>query len=238
MTFLNHHLAQQVIRTAIQDRRQVLLESEAKEICLAYGIPTPEFLLVDNASQVAAAAEKVTYPVVLKIVSPDILHKTEAGGVLVNLKSKDEVESGYHTLVKNAKAYSEKARIRGVLVQHMVPKGIEVIVGALRDIQFGPTVMFGLGGLFAEALKDTSFRLAPLSVLDAQEMIHEIKAYPVLKGFRGQAPADEQAIIRILKAVSEIMLENHAIDQIDLNPVMVYTAGANVADVRMILRGI
>lgn len=235
---LNHHLAQQVIRTAIQDRRQVLLEPEAKEICLAYGIPTPEFLLVDNASQVAAAAEKVTYPVVLKIVSPDILHKTEAGGVLVNLKSKDEVESGYHTLVKNAKAYSEKARIRGVLVQHMVPKGIEVIVGALRDIQFGPTVMFGLGGLFAEALKDTSFRLAPLSVLDAQEMIHEIKAYPVLKGFRGQAPADEQAIIRILKAVSEIMLENHAIDQIDLNPVMVYTAGANVADVRMILRGI
>jgi acyl-CoA synthetase (NDP forming) len=224
-----------IIQGAAKEKRKALLEPEAKQICQAYDMPTPPFGVAKSAHEAAAIAEKVNFPVVLKIVSKDILHKTEAGGVLLNLKSKHETENGYHLIVANVRAHSPSARIDGVLVQHMAPNGIEVIIGGIRDSQFGPTVVFGLGGIFVEVLKDVTFRVAPLNQLDCVEMIRSIHSYPLLKGVRGQGPADEQAVCRILLGASKAMLENPAIEQLDLNPVMVYSNGASIVDARMIL---
>ena len=226
-----------ILITARKEGRSTLLEPEAKAICRAYKMPTPDFGLAENASEAAKVADKVSFPVVLKIVSPDILHKTEAGGVVVGLNSETAVEEAYYHIIAAVKKYNTGARIVGVLVQHMAPKGVEVIVGGLRDSQFGPTVLFGMGGIFVEILKDASFRVAPLSEHDAREMIREIHTYPILKGVRGQAPADEEAIMQVLHATSRIMMENDEIEQIDLNPVMVYGSGASVVDARIILTG-
>jgi acyl-CoA synthetase (NDP forming) len=224
-----------ILQFVREQNRRVLLEPEAKELCRAYGMPTPAFGVAHNPSEAAELANEVQFPVVLKVVSQDILHKTEAGGVLLDLNSKEEVEEGYGQIVGKVRAYNEKARISGVLVQHMAPKGVEVIVGGLRDSQFGPTVLFGLGGIFVEVLKDASFRVAPLSDLDTRQMIREIRAYSILQGVRGQPAADEEAIIQILQATSNAMMDNQAIQQMDLNPVIVYATGASVVDVRIIL---
>ena len=198
-------------------------------------MPTPQFGVAHGPIEAAELAERLSFPVVLKIISQDILHKTESGGVLLDLTSKAQVTEGYNEVLKRVRAYNEKARISGVLVQHMAKTGVEIIVGGLRDSQFGPTVLFGLGGIFVEVLKDASFRVAPLSDLDCRQMIHEIRSYPILKGVRGRPPSDEGAIVQILGATSRVMLENSAIQQIDLNPVMAYEAGASVVDARIIL---
>lgn len=224
-----------ILKAAREEGRSTLLEPEAKDICRAYKMPTPEFGLAINATEATKLAEKITYPVVLKIVSPDILHKTEAGGVVLGLNSKTAVEEAYHQIIFNARKYNSNARIVGVLVQHMAPKGVEVIIGGLRDKQFGPTVLFGLGGIFVEVLKDATFRVAPLTDHDAREMMRETRSYPILKGVRGQGPSDEEAIMQMLHATSKMMLDIDDISQIDLNPVMVYGSGATIVDARMIL---
>jgi len=228
-------VAERILRGAFLENRKSLLEPEAGEICRAYGMPTPDFIVARNASEAVDAAEKVVFPVALKIMSLDILHKTEAGGVLLDLRSRDQVQRGYQQIMDNTKAYNGNARIEGVIVQHMAPKGLEVIVGGVRDSQFGPTILFGLGGIFVEVLKDVTFRVAPLEELDSREMIREIRAYPVLKGIRGLPAADEKAIVKIIQGTSRLMLENSCVGQIDLNPVMVYGAGANIVDARIIL---
>jgi acetyl-CoA synthetase (ADP-forming) len=220
---------------ALNASRKVLLEPEAKNICRAYDMPIPEFSVAKSPREAAEVAERIGFPVVLKIVSPNILHKTEANAVILDLKTRNDVEKGYQRVVDNATSYNERARIEGVLVQHMAPKGVEVIVGGLRDSQFGPTILFGLGGIFVEVLKDATFRVAPLTDLDSRDMIKEIRSYPVLKGVRGQGPADESAAAEIIQAASRIMTENASIEQMDLNPVMVYPSGASVVDARMIL---
>jgi len=232
---LAQEIAEHIITNAQKRQRQALLEPEAKEICIAYGIPTPAFRVAHTSSEAALLAEQVSFPIVLKIISEDILHKTEAGGVIMSLNSKDQVKAAYDQLLSNVRAYNENSKIEGVLVQHMAPRGVEVIVGGLRDNQFGPTVLFGLGGIFVEMLKDASFRVAPMTDLDTRQMIREIRSYPVLKGFRGQPPSDEDAISGILQATSRILLENLEIQQIDLNPVMVYGKGATVVDARIVL---
>jgi len=234
-TCLVPEIVDRIIQNATSDGRKALLESEAKDVCAAYKIPTPQYGIAHSPIEAAQLAEKLSFPVVLKIVSQDILHKTESGGVLLDLTSKAQVTEGYGEILKRVRAYNEKARITGVLVQHMAKTGVEIIVGGLRDSQFGPTVLFGLGGIFVEVLKDASFRVAPLSDLDCMQMIHEIHSYPILKGVRGRPPSDEGAIVQILEATSKIMLENLAISQIDLNPVMAYGEGANVVDARIIL---
>jgi acyl-CoA synthetase (NDP forming) len=224
-----------ILQNALNAKRQSLLEPEAKAICRAYGMPTPQYGVAKSPSEAADLAERVKFPVVLKIVSQDILHKTEANGVLLNLGSRKETEEGYGRVIANVRAYRPDARIEGVLVQHMEPKGLEVIVGGLRDSQFSPTVLFGLGGIFVEVLKDVAFRVAPLNELDSKDMIREIHSYPVLKGLRGQPPADETAIRKILQETSRMMMENPSIEQIDLNPIMVYGKGASIVDSRIIL---
>jgi acyl-CoA synthetase (NDP forming) len=172
-----------IINQVKSEGRKALLETEAKTICAEYGIGVPKFDLAKSETEAALQADKIGYPVVLKIVSPDIIHKSDAGGVLVNLKNATDVASGYRKIIENANQYKADAKIVGILVQEMAPQSTEVIVGAIKDPQFGQTVMFGLGGIFVELLKDVNFRVAPITTEDAKEMITKLKAYPLLKGF-------------------------------------------------------
>ena len=172
---------------------------------------------------------------VLKVISPDIIHKSDVGGVVLNLKSRREVRDAYDDLLKRVRSRVPKARIEGVLVEEMAPQSLEIIVGATKDPQFGPTLMFGLGGIFVEILKDVSFRVAPITELEAIDMIREVKAYPILEGYRNQPPADIEAIKDILLKVSKLVIEHPEVHELDLNPVFVYERGAKVVDARIIL---
>ena len=212
-----------------------MLEPEANTICMEYGIPVAAFKLAKNEDEAVKTAEQLGYPVVLKIVSPDILHKSDAGGVIVNLRSNAEVRSAYAKILENANKYNPSVRITGVLVQEMAPKSTEVIVGAIKDSQFGQTMMFGLGGIFVELLKDVTLKIAPITEAEAVEMITGVKAYPILKGYRNTIPADVDAITAILLNTSRLVMENPEIKELDLNPVMVYEKGAKTVDARIIL---
>jgi acyl-CoA synthetase (NDP forming) len=224
-----------IINQAKKEGRKALLEPEAKTICTEYGITVTKFNVAKNEKEAAAQANQIGYPIVLKIVSPDIIHKSDAGGVLVNLKTAIEVQAGYKKIIENITKYKSDAKIVGVLVQEMAPQGIEVIVGAVKDPQFGQTVMFGLGGIFVELLKDVNFRVAPLTERDAKEMITQLKAYPLLNGYRGSKPADIEALTAILCNTSKLVMDYPEIKELDLNPVMAYQKGAKTVDARIIL---
>jgi acyl-CoA synthetase (NDP forming) len=224
-----------IINQAKKEGRKVLLENEAKAICIEYGIPVTKFKLAKNENEAAVQADQIGYPVVLKIVSPDIIHKSDAGGVIVNLKTSTEVNSAYKKIIDNAKKYKSDAKIVGVLVQEMAPQSTEVIVGAIKDPQFGQTVMFGLGGIFVELLKDVNFRVAPINLDDAKEMITQLKAFPLLNGYRNTPLADIEALAEILCRVSDLIMENPEIKELDLNPIMTYPKGAKTVDARIIL---
>ena len=228
----------EIISKALEENRSKLLEHEAYAILEAYNIPAPKYGIAKTADEAVEIAEKIGYPVVLKIVSPDIVHKSDVGGVILNLNSKDEVRKAFNQIIENVKKNAPKARIAGILVQQMVPQDVEVIVGATRDPIFGPVVMFGLGGVFVEVLKDVSFRVVPLTRRDAEEMIIEIKARKILEGYRHIKPRDKEAIVNIILGVSKIMEENPEIAELDLNPIMVFPVGqgATVADVRIIVK--
>ena len=224
-----------IFNQAKEENRKALLEPEAKTICMEYGIPVTKFKVALNENEAAKYSDEIGYPVVLKIVSPDIIHKSDAGGVMVNLKNPAEVAAAYKKILENVKKYKADAKIVGILVQEMAPPSTEVIVGAIKDPQFGQTIMFGLGGIFVEVLKDVNFRIAPLTNDDAREMITELKAYPLLKGFRNTPPADIDALIGILTAISRLVMENPEIKELDLNPVLAYQTGAKTVDARIIL---
>ena len=225
----------EIINNALKEGRLNLLEPEAKSICVLYDIPTPLFEVASTSEMAEDFAKKIGYPVVLKIVSPDILHKTDAGGVAVGLKNDAELKKEFEEMLQRVKNYKKDAKIVGVLIQKMAPSSTEVIIGGLKDPQFGQTLMFGLGGIFVEVLKDVAFRIAPINAKDAMEMIREIKAYPILEGYRNQPPVDKEAIINILLNASKLMLDHPEINQMDLNPVLVYEKGASVVDARIIL---
>jgi acetyl-CoA synthetase (ADP-forming) len=220
---------------ARREGRKFLLEPEAKSVCMEYGIPVTKFKVAKNKVEAVKFAEDIGFPVVLKIVSPDIIHKSDIGGVVVGLKTADEVRSAYQQIIRNVKKHKADAKIVGVLVQEMAPPSTEVIVGAVKDPQFGPALMFGLGGIFVEVLRDVAFRIAPVSEDEAREMIGEIKAYPLLKGYRGLPPADIDAIVKILVNTSRLVMEHQEIKELDLNPIMVYGKGAKTVDARIIL---
>ena len=224
-----------IFKRAREEGRRHLLEPEAKTVCMEYGIPVPKFRVAGSAEDAVRYAEEIGYPVVLKVVSPDVIHKSDVGGVMLGLRSADEVRSAYEKLLGNVRSHKPNAEIVGVLVEEMAPKAVEVIVGALKDPQFGPTLMFGLGGVFVEILKDVSFRVAPITEDDAAEMITEIKAYPILQGYRGMPPADVDAIKQILLNTSRLVMEHQEIAELDLNPIMVYQKGAKAVDARIIL---
>ncbi len=216
--------------------KKALLEPAAKEMCASYGIPVTKFKVVKTRAEALLAADELGFPVVLKIVSPDIIHKSDVGGVILNLKTSQEISDAYGDLLKRIKCRVPKATITGVLVEEMaLSPAVEVIVGATKDRHFGPTIMFGLGGIFVEALKDVSFRIAPITEIDALDMIKEVKAYPLLKGYRNTPPSDINAIKDILMRVSKMVIENPEIKELDLNPILVYEKSAKVVDARIIL---
>jgi acyl-CoA synthetase (NDP forming) len=217
--------------------RCLVLEPQAVQLLSQYGIPYPEHALAQSADQAAQLAERLGFPVVLKVVSPDVVHKSDAGGVLVDLQDAKQVTQGYQQIVDAIHTRVLGARIDGVLVCRQAEPGMEVIVGALDDSVFGPTVMFGMGGIFAEVLGDVAFRLAPLDRDEARKMIREVKGHPLLAGVRGQPPRDEEALLDLLMAVSQVVVDHREIKELDLNPVRLYEEGLLVLDARTIVTG-
>ncbi|MEM1695529.1 MAG: acetate--CoA ligase family protein [Desulfurococcaceae archaeon] len=225
----------EIIRKAIQEDRAKLLEHEAFELATYYGIRTPKAYLVKSPLEAYQLADTVGYPIALKIVSPDITHKSDVGGVKLGLMSKEEVARALEEMLTLVSQRAPHARIEGVLMYNMAPPGLEVIVGGVRDNVFGPAVMFGLGGIFVEVLRDVSFRITPITYEDALEMIEEIKSASILNGYRGQPPVDKHAIADIIVKTSKLLDENPEIESIDLNPVIAYPKGAIAVDVRVII---
>jgi acetyl coenzyme A synthetase (ADP forming)-like protein len=217
------------------DKRSSLTAPEGKLVCDAYGIPVPKEGVAKSATEAVKLASGMGFPVVMKIVSPDILHKTEAGGVMVGVKTAEDVEKNYATILANAKKYKSDAKIEGIQVQQMLLGGQEVIIGAVTDGSFGKLVAFGLGGVLVEVLKDITFRMAPATKDDALSMLDGIQAHEMLKGVRGSDPANRDAIAGIIVNVSQLITDFPEISEMDLNPVFATKSDAIAADVRIVV---
>ncbi len=231
--------ALEIIEGVRKDGRTSLTEIEAKKVFEAYGMLTTKIGLAKTEEEAVKLATQIGFPIVMKIVSPDILHKSDAGGVKVNIKDEAAVREAYNTILKNAKNYKADADIHGVAVQEMAPWGTEVILGSVNDPTFGPTVMFGLGGIFVEVLKDVTFRVTPVSKPEAEEMINEIRSAAILAGVRGEAPRDRKAMADTVVKYSSMILDlKDEIAESDANPVLLYSEGEGlrVADARIILK--
>jgi len=231
--------AREIIAKVRKNNRTGMTEVESKEIFKAYGLPTVDTKLATSEDEAVKFAEEIGYPVVLKIVSPDILHKSDAGGVKVNINDAESVRETYNTILSNAKNYKADADVHGVVVQEMAPWGTETIIGSVNDPTFGATVMFGLGGIFVEVLKDVTFRVAPISEKEASIMLDEIRGEPILAGTRGEEPRDKKALTDVLTKYA-FMVHDLAdeIAESDANPVLVYEEGkgVKVVDARIILK--
>jgi len=227
--------ASAILKTAYDEGRDFLFEHEAKELCGLYSLPVTKGKVARTEEEAVALANEIGFPIVLKIVSPQILHKSDVGGVVLNVKDEAGVREAYRRIMNNVKTKKPEAKIDGVYIQEMVPSSTEVIVGATKDPVFGPTVMFGVGGIFVEVLKDVSFRLVPITRLDAEEMIHEIRSYKILEGARGMPKADESALVETLLNTSKMLMDCPEIKELDMNPILVYEKGAKVVDARIIL---
>ena len=223
-----------ILQQVKAEGRTALTAPEGKIVCDAYGISVPKEGVATSAAQAATLARKIGFPVVMKIVSPDILHKTEAGGVIVGVKTPAEAQKAYATIVASAKKYNKKAKIDGVQVQQMLGGGQEVIIGSVSDPSFGKLVAFGLGGVLVEVLKDITFRLAPASKADALSMLDGIAAAESLKGVRGGEAVDRNALAGLIQSVSKLASDFPEIAEMDLNPVFATKKGATAADVRIV----
>lgn len=226
---------QDIISRARGEKRTVLTEIEAKQILAEAGITCTDTQLARTREEAVALSEKIGYPVVLKISSVDITHKSDAGGVKVNLKDGAAVESAYDDIMASARAKFPDADIEGISVQGMARAGIEIIMGMIKDASFGPVIMFGLGGILVEVLKDVSFRIVPIEAADAEEMTREIQGRKLLEGYRGQDPADVRCLREMLVKLSDFVHATPGIEEIDMNPVFAYKDGAVVVDARIIL---
>jgi len=227
--------ATEIIESARKDGRLVLTELESKELLGSLGIPTTEMRLAASREDAVAMSAEIGYPCVLKVSSPDITHKSDAGGVKVGLKNADEVAAAYDAIMSSCRDKFPQAAIEGVTVQNMAPPGLEVIIGLATDPQFGPVMMFGLGGVWVEVLKDVSFKLVPLTKADAKKAVREIRAARLLDGFRGTEPVDTAALEDILLRVSAFAEKTPAVTEMDLNPIFAYPHGAVAVDARVIL---
>lgn len=229
----------EIIAGARADGRNSLTEVEAKQVFKAYGLPVTDTQLAKSENEAVELAKKVGFPIVMKIVSPDILHKSDAGGVKVNIKDETSTREAFNTIMKNAKAYKADADIHGIAIQEMAPMGTEVILGSTSDPTFGPTMMFGLGGIFVEVLKDVTFRVAPVSEDQAAKMLVEIRSAAIIAGARGEAPRDRKALIDLIVKYSNMIIDmQDEVAESDANPVLVYGEGKGlkVVDARIILR--
>ncbi|MEA2054473.1 MAG: acetate--CoA ligase family protein [Candidatus Thermoplasmatota archaeon] len=222
-----------VIQIALDEERTQLLGTEAKEIMLAAGMDVPPFKVARTIDEAVKAAEEVGYPVVMKVVSEDIVHKTDMGGVLLDIDDEKEVVEGYEAIIRNCKRCAPKANIRGMEIAKMVQKGVEIIIGSTTDPSFGKVLMFGLGGIYVEVLKDVAFRVAPVTKREIEKMIREISSYPLLIGVRGESRKDINSVIDAIYRVGILVDRFPEISELDINPLVVYEKGAKVLDARM-----
>lgn len=234
---VNKSKAKKIIDSVKKEGRPFLLEQEAYEILKAYNFPVVKSIMAENEAQATEAAEKIGFPVVLKVASPDVLHKFDFGGVKLNLKNKTEVRKAFQKILKNVLAKKPDAKIKGMIVEEMASDGKEIILGMNRDPQFGPILMFGMGGIYVEALEDVTFRLAPIRELTATMMITRTKTHKILEGFRGEKAYDIEAITDCLKRLSQLVTDFEDIKELDINPLIVYEKGKGCAivDARIIL---
>jgi acetyl coenzyme A synthetase (ADP forming)-like protein len=230
---------EKIIHDVQMDNRSVLLGSEAHAIAEAYGIPVAKIRLATSSEEAKFLADELGYPVVLKIASPDIVHKSDIGGIMVGLKTPEEVEEAFLQILNNARSQLPKAIIYGVDVQEMAEKGKELIIGCSRDVQFGPLIMFGAGGIFVNYLKDIAFRLAPMTRSDANELIMETKMGTLLRGVRGETPSDVVAIEDAILRISQLVTDFPDIVELDINPAFAYEKGKGVSavDVKITVGG-
>jgi len=215
--------------------QNLLTEVESKELLKKAGIPVVEAKLSRSKKEAISISKEMGFPVVLKISSSDVVHKSDSGGVKLGLANATQVGKAYDEIISSVKQAYPEAQIEGVSVQPMAPPGVEVIVGMSKDPQFGPVLMFGLGGILVEVLKDVSFRIVPVTARDAREMIREIKGYPLLEGYRGQKPASIPALEKLIVKVSQFVEKNPQIKELDLNPIFAYPDKAVAVDARIIL---
>ncbi|MBN1320869.1 MAG: acetate--CoA ligase family protein [Thermoleophilia bacterium] len=227
--------ASDVIERAQAEGRSILTEMESKELLAGLGINTTQMRLAASEEEAVALSREIGYPCVLKVSSADITHKSDAGGVKVGLAGEQAVAEAYAAIMSSCREKYPDAVIEGVTVQNMAAPGLEVIVGMATDPQFGPVLMFGLGGVWVEVLKDVSFKIAPLTKTDAAGAVKEIKAARLLDGFRGSEPVDTAALEDILLRVSEFVTATPAVKEMDLNPIFAYPDGAIAVDARVIL---
>jgi acyl-CoA synthetase (NDP forming) len=225
-----------IIQKALEEGRSSILANEAQQICSLHNIPTPRSHLTSNMHEAVLKAKDIGFPVALKIVSPQILHKSDVGGVILNIRNKHELETQYKKMTAEVNKRAPSAKILGILVEKMMPSATEVIIGGIRDNQFGPSIMFGIGGIFTEIYNDVAFRVAPIERIDAWNLIHDLKGSRILEGARGKPPADLEAIINLLLSVSDLITEHDTISQLDLNPVMAYPDSVCAVDTRIIIR--
>jgi acetyl-CoA synthetase (ADP-forming) len=216
-------------------RRNNLTELESRQVLTHYGIPLVKGEVIKSIEEAKIFVEKTGYPVVLKVLSPQIIHKTEIGGVILNIKNEKGLFEAYHQIIKNVEKNAPKAAIEGFFIQEMISSDREVIVGGKYDPTFGQTIAFGLGGVFVEIFEDISFRVVPITQEDAVDMIKEIKAFKILKGYRGQKPVDFKALVDILLKTSKMMEENSEIKELDINPIFALPDRAVAVDARIII---
>jgi acetyl-CoA synthetase (ADP-forming) len=224
-----------ILKLAMREKRN-LTEAESYSLLSEYGIPVPKYLVAYSEKEATGAEEKLGFPLVMKIISPDIIHKSNLGGVAMNIINSLQIKKAYKNIISQVREKRPDAKIDGILLYKQAPKGVEVIVGMIRDPQFGPTVMFGLGGIFVEILKDVAFRVCPVERADIEEMLTEIEGIKMLQGYRGQPRCDVDSIIEIILQISRLALDYPVIKGIDLNPILVYDKGALVVDAKILLK--
>jgi acyl-CoA synthetase (NDP forming) len=224
-----------VVEKARAEGRTLLTEIEAKQMLEEAGVPVSPARLAKTRDEAVAVAKELGFPIVLKIVSPQITHKSDVGGVALGLASAEDVGAAFDRVTASAKQHVPDATIEGVAVQRMERQGTEVIVGVTKDPQFGPVLMFGLGGVLVEVLKDVAFRVIPINQRDARQVIHEIKGYPLLEGYRGSEAADIGKLEELLLKVSSFVEAHPEVAELDLNPVFAYADGAIAVDARVVL---
>ncbi len=236
-TFAGDQNGKAIFKAASDEGRNNLLETESMDLLRAYGIKVPEARRATGAKEAVRIAEEIGWPVAMKVLSPDILHKSDAGGVKLGLNDSIQIKRAFEEIMKSAEKVTDRSRILGTIISPMVPPGQECIVGMVRDHQFGPVIMFGLGGIFVEVLKDVSFRVAPVAQEDIDAMVKEIKGFKILAGTRGEKPKDIRAIKDIIARMSQMVVDHPEIQEVDLNPVIVHEEGASIVDARVIIQG-
>lgn len=218
-----------------KEKRKFLPEPISEEILASYNIPIPPAYLVKNVEKAVECARKIGFPVVLKVVSPQIIHKSEAGGVITNIDVETKLRKAFHKILENIRKYDPQAKIEGIYLQKMLPPAREVIIGTVKDKQFGPVIMFGLGGIFVEVFKDVVFRAAPIDKKEAREMIDEIKGLAILQGVRGEKSIDFTSLSEAIANTSQLAVDFPQIEQLDINPICLYPENIYALDARIIL---